>query len=334
MHIDVYACPTCGEAGKRISEDFDGYVHGYSVFVLECARCTLRFVSPLDVPDGLYESIYRHAAVLPGYDRYARYASAIQKHPSPLDMLASAELPYWYARDHLRRGSARTPATVVDLGCGEGYLTYALRRTGVECVGVDLSATVVARARQRFGNDDWFFTVAELADRGFVGADLVVALELVEHVPDPVRLLGDAVALLKADGRVLMTTPNRDASPAEAVWDSDLPPVHLLWFGTKAMTALADRAGCDVVFPAAPQGPGSGARPGVWPPLLTGSGEPTTAVVRARSLPWRIRRRMAGALAGVAHRLEAPPWRQLPGLAGAGRPPATLGAVFTPRSAG
>jgi SAM-dependent methyltransferase len=331
MPIDIYACPTCGGASKRISEEFDGYIEGYGVFVLECTRCTLRFVSRLDVPEGLYESIYRHAAVLPGYDRYARYASAIQRHPSPLDMLASSELPYRYVRDYVRGFGG----TVVDLGCGEGYLTYALRQAGIECIGADVSATAVTRARRRFGNPDWFFTVADLADlAGFSGADLVVALELIEHVPEPVRLLSDAVALLKPTGRVLMTTPNRDASSAEAVWDTDLPPVHLLWFGTTALTALADRAGCDVMFPSGPAAPTARgeARAGAWPPLLTASGEPSSAVRRARSLPWRARRRVAGVLGRAAHRLDAPPWRHLPPIAGAGRGPTTLGAVFTPRS--
>ena len=35
-------CPTCGTASDRVSGDFDGYIEGYEVCVLECPRCLLR----------------------------------------------------------------------------------------------------------------------------------------------------------------------------------------------------------------------------------------------------------------------------------------------------
>jgi SAM-dependent methyltransferase len=328
-------CPVCGGQSRQVSGEFEGYVEGYRLSVLECSGCDLRFSSRLDVPDELYERIYEHAATLPGYDRYAAYASTVSQHPDPLELLASSELPYWFVRDHVRNKLA-PDGVVVDLGCGEGYLTYALRRAGFECVGVDLSSTVVARARRRFGRDDWFFTVDELARADFAGADLVVALELVEHVPEPARLLRDAVALLKDGGAVLMTTPNRDASSPEAVWQSDLPPVHLHWFGTRALTELAVQAGCDVEFREVPEAitaQHDGAGAGVWPALLTASGKPSAVVQQLRSFPWRARRRVARSLATVAGRLEASPLRQIPAnTATNGRPP-TLGAIFTPQSA-
>lgn len=328
-------CPTCGTASDRVSGDFDGYVEGYQVCVLECPRCLLRFSSRLDVPGGLYDAIYQHTEMLPGYDRYARYATAVTRHPQPLDLLASCELPYWYVRDHVRH-RLRPDATVVDFGCGEGYLTYALRRSGVTCYGVDVSGTTIERARRRFGHDDWFLTSEEFADRRPASADLVVALELIEHVPQPARVLAGALELLGPDGCVLATTPNRDASPAHAVWDTDLPPVHLLWFGVRAIRELAVQAHCEVSFPAVPGRVIDALRPavlrrGTWPPLLTASGELSVAVRRARSLPWRARRRAARSLAWMSEVVDRSPFREIPDVRRSHRP-ATLGACFTPRS--
>ncbi|GIH21007.1 hypothetical protein Raf01_91790 [Rugosimonospora africana] len=318
-----------------MSGDFDGYIEGYQVCVLECPRCLLRFSSRLDVPGGLYDAIYRHTEMLPGYDRYAGYAAAVSRHPQPLDLLASCELPYWYVRDHVRH-RLRAGATVVDFGCGEGHLTYALRQAGITCYGVDISGTTIERARRRFGHDDWFLTSEEFADRRPATADLVVALELIEHVPQPARVLAGALELLGPDGCVLATTPNRDASPAHAVWDTDLPPVHLLWFGVRAMRELAAAAHCEVTFPAVPGRVIDALRPavqrrGTWPPLLTASGEPSLAVRRARSLPWRFRRRAARSLAWMSEVIDRSPLREIPDVRRSYRP-ATLGACFTPRS--
>ncbi|HEY2675033.1 MAG TPA: class I SAM-dependent methyltransferase [Rugosimonospora sp.] len=328
-------CPTCGTASDRVSGDFDGYVEGYRVCVLECPRCMLRFSSRLDVPGGLYDAIYQHTGKLPGYDRYAGYAAAVTRHPQPLDLLASCELPYWYVRDHVRH---RLPAgaTVVDFGCGEGHLTYALRRAGITCFGVDISATTVERARERFGHPDWFLTTGEYTDRPPATADLIIALELIEHVAAPALVLSGALATLDPAGCVLMTTPNRDASPTHAVWDTDLPPVHLLWFGVRAMRELAAQVNCDVTFPAVPGRVIDALRPaqlrhGTWPPLLTESGDLSVAVRRARSLPWRARRRAARSLAWMSEVVDRSPFREIPDVRRNHRP-ATLGACFTPQA--
>ena len=301
-----------------VSGRFDGYVEGYRVAIVECGRCRLRYADRLDVPETLYESIYRHAAV-PGYDRYARYAGAVMRSPEPLDLLARAELPYRYAADAVRL--LPRDAVVLDLGCGEGYLTYALRQAGYTCVGVDVSQTVVDRARRRFGHDDWFATTDE-AD--FAGADLVLALEIIEHVPDPVGFLRDATRYLRPGGAVVATTPNRDASPADAIWDTDLPPVHLLWFGSTAIREVARRAGCDVTFLDAPGGRKAPAR--TWQPLLTADGRPSAAVRRVRGLSWRAGNRISRFLNSS---LQAP-FRVLPQFDPHHAP--ILGVAFRPQS--
>ncbi|MEE6259044.1 class I SAM-dependent methyltransferase [Plantactinospora sonchi] len=318
-----------------MSGEFDGYLEGYRLSILECGHCSLRFSDRLDVPENLYDMIYRHNAVLPGYNRYAGYATAVTRHPRPLDLLASSELAYWYVRDHIVNRSG-SDVTVIDFGCGEGYLTYALRQAGIECTGIDISTTTIHRARQRFGHDEWFLTTEEFGALPERQADVVIALELVEHVAEPVRLLKDAIAAVKQDGAVLMTTPNRDASPADSVWDTDLPPVHLLWFNVRSLRELAVRAGCEVSFPPVPESvvktlrTGT-TRDGMWPPPLTATGDPSVAVRRAHSLPWRIRRRVARSLTGFSGFLEQSPFRQIPGP---DRPaqPTTLGALFTPRA--
>src|SRR3989344_4131716 len=82
---------------------------------------------------------------------------------------------------------------VLDVGCGDGALMVLLREDGREVAGADLSATAVAHAREKG------FTVAQLPDDESPlpfpdgSFECVVALDVLEHVYDPARLLGELV---------------------------------------------------------------------------------------------------------------------------------------------
>lgn len=84
------------------------------------------------------------------------------------------------------------PTSTLDVGCGEGYVLDALRRRGVggSLHGVDLSAQAIARARARLG-DDVELQQADATALGDEGRrfDLVMSLEMLEHVPGPERAL-------------------------------------------------------------------------------------------------------------------------------------------------
>lgn len=84
------------------------------------------------------------------------------------------------------------PATTIDVGCGEGYVLAALQRRGVggHLHGVDLAEGAIAEARTRVG-DGVSLEVADATTLGEAGRrfDLVLSLEVLEHIPDPGRAL-------------------------------------------------------------------------------------------------------------------------------------------------
>ena len=84
------------------------------------------------------------------------------------------------------------PGSILEVGCGEGYMLEVLARGGVKATlhGVDFSEPAIADARVRLGGRAQLEArdARELADDGRQ-FDLVMMLEVLEHIPDPGQML-------------------------------------------------------------------------------------------------------------------------------------------------
>lgn len=85
----------------------------------------------------------------------------------------------------------RAPREILEIGCGEGYVLAALRAAGVRCPmhGIDLSSDAVAEARRNVSDATFEVASADSLLHGDTRYDLVLMLEVLEHVGDPVRVL-------------------------------------------------------------------------------------------------------------------------------------------------
>lgn len=102
---------------------------------------------------------------------------------------------------------------VLDIACGEGYGSRLMANWGAVAVeGVDISEEAIIHAKASFGGDNINFTQhpAETVDALFEPAsfDMVVSLETIEHVEDPVAFLTAIKRLLKPDGLIVVSCPN------------------------------------------------------------------------------------------------------------------------------
>jgi 2-polyprenyl-3-methyl-5-hydroxy-6-metoxy-1,4-benzoquinol methylase len=100
------------------------------------------------------------------------------------------------------------PQTILELGCGEGYVLSALAERGVEAqlTGVELDARAVAIARERLGSRATIEhrDARELIDDGRK-FDMVMMLEVLEHIPKPEQMLGILDSL--SSGWLLLSVP-------------------------------------------------------------------------------------------------------------------------------
>ncbi len=105
--------------------------------------------------------------------------------------------------------------TVLDAACGAGYGAAACSAAGARAVvGVDGSDRALDEAERRHGATVTF-RKADILALPFDGStfDLVTSFETIEHVDDPERALDELRRVLKADGLLVMSTPNRLVYP-------------------------------------------------------------------------------------------------------------------------
>ena len=143
-----------------------------------------------------------------------------------------ADGPFWplhalnrlrlaYIRDHLCRHFQRDPGAalpllglrVVDVGCGGGILAESMARLGAEVIGIDVVEKNIAVARLHAAEsgleiDYRQIAASELADAGRV-FDVVLNMEVVEHVADVDAFMHDCNRLVADNGAMFVATINR-----------------------------------------------------------------------------------------------------------------------------
>ncbi len=128
-----------------------------------------------------------------------------------------------YIRDRAAEHFGRDPTKldslkglrILDIGCGGGILCEPLARLGASVVGADPSEKNIAVARRHAAQSglaiDYRDATAEaLAEAGEI-FDVVLAMEVVEHVTDVGQFIGRAAALVKPGGLLFVATLNRTA---------------------------------------------------------------------------------------------------------------------------
>ena len=104
---------------------------------------------------------------------------------------------------------------VLDIGCGAGLVTEGFAARGALATGIDL-ATDALQAAQLHGVESGIkaryqaISAEELAAASPGQFDVVVCLEMLEHVPDPSSVIAAAAALAKPGATLVFSTINRN----------------------------------------------------------------------------------------------------------------------------
>jgi len=103
---------------------------------------------------------------------------------------------------------------VLDVGCGGGILTEALARCGAQATGIDLSKDSIEAAKlhanqQGLSIDYRYENIEETASKHAGEFDAITCMEMLEHVPEPGKIIAACARLLKPGGHAFFSTINR-----------------------------------------------------------------------------------------------------------------------------
>lgn len=145
------------------------------------------------------------------------------------------------------------PASIVDIGCGDGKFLKLInsRLQEAKIVGVDTSAVAIESCR-RSGIDCYQGELNDLLALGKLkpaAYDLVTSFHCLEHVPNPLEFMQGLAQLCKIDGLIAVSTP-LSPMPHELAWFDvqNSPPHHLTKWCCRSYRHLAEKLGRKVEF--------------------------------------------------------------------------------------
>lgn len=140
----------------------------------------------------------------------------------------------------LRILSTLQPGDALEVGCGAGALLDEVARAGWRATGVESSPRALALAKLLAADSgQGQVLLPSLPAPGEVAFDLVLALDVLEHIENDAGALRDWVNLLRPQGRLLISVP---AHPAR--WSAgDEWAGHFRRYTRRGLVALFDEAG-------------------------------------------------------------------------------------------
>lgn len=212
------SCPACSSAARKDR----GSKYGYEL--LSCKNCGTLYtpVSPRKTKAETYDEWY-----------------------NPEN--SSASIPEFIHRrlDEIVESFAsyRQTNRFLDVGCGAGALLQAATRAGWNAQGQEISRTGCEQLR-RLGITAYhgdLIAAAFPADH----FDVVTAVEVVEHLPDPQTYVREVARILRPGGLFWGTTPHGGGASARVLgthWSMVGPPDHLQLFSIKGIRTMFQNA--------------------------------------------------------------------------------------------
>lgn len=107
---------------------------------------------------------------------------------------------------------------VLDAACGVGFGSYELLRNNAKyVVGIDISMEAIDYANTYYKKDRLKFLQMDATEMEFEKDtfDVVVSFETIEHLKDQAKFISEVKRVLKKDGFIIISSPNKVRSPGK-----------------------------------------------------------------------------------------------------------------------
>jgi SAM-dependent methyltransferase len=226
--LEYPACPVCGserrEVRFRLHEPYA---------VARCTPCGVHYLYPR-LTEAAMQEVYRESSYYEGGTcGYADTSYAAQE----------SALRATFKR--LLRNLARRELTggdLLEIGCGYGYLLDEARSLFDRRVGTEFSAQGTEIARKT-GAEVFVGGIEQVPrERKF---DCVVAIQVIEHVYEPLIFIKQLANHTKSGGHIVIATPDIGGALRKAMgrhWPSFKVPEHVLYFDFWTLSSLMHQA--------------------------------------------------------------------------------------------
>jgi 2-polyprenyl-3-methyl-5-hydroxy-6-metoxy-1,4-benzoquinol methylase len=218
-------CPACNAKvyGSRI-QTYKSELSNKEYSLYHCSKCDLQFWQPMKIIPAIYEEALEWQ-----YDL---------KHDSdyiyPKNKIIKSKYSF-IKKIPIRKG------TLLDIGCANGaFLKYA-NELGYDTWGIDIDRISIEAAK-KIGLQNVFSMSLEefvlFATQKNIFFDVITLWDVLEHLDDIREYVDKSKQLLKKDGYIVGTIPNRNRLFAEASrinTTGDYPPHHFTWWSSRSL---------------------------------------------------------------------------------------------------
>lgn len=228
-NLEYPVCPLCGSDRRQ----FPFRLH-QPYAVARCTACGVHYLYPRLIESAMQE-VYRQSSYYEGgTSGYADTSYTGQE--SALRATFKRVL-------HNLASRGLTGGDLLEVGCGYGYLLDEARPFFSGRVGTEFSVQGAEIARM-IGAEVFVGGIEQVAaERKF---DLVVALQVIEHVYEPLSFVKGLAKRTKPGGHIVIATPDIGGALRKAMgrrWPSFKVPEHVVYFDFRRLSALMHRAG-------------------------------------------------------------------------------------------
>ncbi len=206
-------CLLCGSSRLR-------NIFGGDHFITRCSDCSFVFSREIASAEVLQE-FYDQYPIADEYFDLTRH-----RYNSILELLE----PY------------RKSGKILEIGCGEAYFLDEARVKKWSTYGTEISVPLLENAKKK--NHTIYKGLDQIPENEYGNFDVIISLEVIEHLPDPVMYISKFSKLLRKGGALYMTTPNFNSLSRKILgknWNNIVFPEHLCYFTSKTMKRLLTR---------------------------------------------------------------------------------------------
>jgi len=240
--LEYVRCPLCGADDARLLSIQKGIYR-----IVKCRLCRLIYLNPRPTQQAiaaLYDEAYYK-------DPKVGYPDYLKTHDRYRDVIAEIFKERLQAVSQLKK-----TGRILEVGCAYGLLLDFFRKNGWETYGVEISKSSATYAQEELGLNVQNMPLqdADLPEKFF---DVILMLDVIEHLPDH-KIVFDAVRrVMKDDGILVAQVPWELSHWEKALLaiasgkkpgtiEPDAVPAHLLFFTPRTLRLMLEKHGLDV----------------------------------------------------------------------------------------